>query len=263
MAREAQADVAGAPDERLDEVVGASEDRARELRRPEEPEALVRIEGIVAAVVPVSRSEGRGRPEDLGELGGRRGLARRDLRAAHGEVRLHVFVLVEHRPAVEEAEALAEESVAALSPLVDVQVADVVAVEGRSDRLVAVHEPGDRVREVVVVGDLPDLRGQAQRLAPPQEIPRLKGELPEEAVQGRVSRAELDLVSRGLRALEGQIDLLLGRAHPELGLLVDLEVAELLELLEALLDRLHVHHVAFVQGELPPDDLVAGAWCCP
>ena len=43
----------------------------------------------------------------------------------------------------------------------------------------------------------------------------------------------------------------------ELRLLGHLEVAELLDLRDALLDRLHVDHVALVEGELPADDLVA------
>src|SRR4029079_8269940 len=80
----------------------------------------------------------------------------------------------------------------------------------------------------------------------------------EESVERGVARAELNLVLARLRPLDHDVDLLVFGTDGETGLLGDLEVAELLELLEALLDRLHVHHVAFVEGELAADDLVAG-----
>ena len=116
--------------------------------------------------------------------------------------------------------------------------------------MVAVHEPGDRVRDVVEARVLAHLRGRAEDLPSPQEIARLERELAEELVDLRVAGAELDLVPRGLLAFERQIDLALLLVDAEVGLLGDLEVAELLQLLEASLDRLHVHDSSLVEGEL-------------
>ena len=258
MARERDRKVPGASDERLDEVLVPSEHASRELRGDVEPVPPVRIEGIVAAVEPVSRRERGRRAGHLGELLRRDRLTRRHLSASHREVRLHVLVRVQNRPAVEETDSLAVERGSSRPFLVDVQVVDVAAEERDPHGLVPVHEPWNGVGEVVVIGDPADLRGRPDDLAAPQEVSGLERKLPEEAVERGITGAELDLVLARLGPLDDHVHLFVSGADREIRLLRDLEVAELLQLLQALLDRLHVHHCALVQGELPPDHLVAG-----
>src|SRR5207247_2036361 len=102
-----------------------------------------------------------------------------------------------------------------LPALVDREIVDLAAEERQSHRLVAVHEPWDRVRQVEVIGHLPELSGRADDLAAAQEVARLERKLAEESVESRITGAKLDLVARGLGSFDQDIDLLFLPAHVE------------------------------------------------
>ena len=72
----------------------------------------------------------------------------------------------------------------------------------------------------------------------------------------RVPRTELDFVPVRVDPLDRDVDGLLVRVDLELGVLLDLEVAELGDLEEPLLERLHVQDVALEELELAAQDLV-------
>src|SRR6185369_12012481 len=123
--------------------------------------------------------------------------------------------------------------VVGVEPIID------VLLEGAdADALRLVEEPGDRVRQVEVFAVVAVLVGQAVQLAP--------------------AAAELQLRTVRLRAFEREVDLFLLAVGGDLDriFLVQLEVAELVDLEDAVADRPDVHQAAFPQAELTAQHLV-------
>src|SRR6185369_11328780 len=251
------------------EVVVAAQEAAGVFERQAELLPLRRLERIVPAVeAPHRPQRGVVDPRVRGDrrprlrVGGRR--RRRGLR--HHEARLVVVVRaveadarrleqLEVAPVGEDgALAVADQTlVVGVEPIID------VLLEGAdADALRLVEEPGDRVRQVEVVAVVAVLVGQADLLAAAEEVLGFHRELAEEAVQLAPAAAELQLRTVRLRAFEREVDLFLLAVGGDLDriFLVQLEVAELVDLEDAVADRPDVHQAAFPQAELTAQHLV-------
>ena len=110
---------------------------------------------------------------------------------------------------------------------------------------------------------LPRWNWTPERVAAAEEVARVELELPEEAVELRVARAELDLVAVRVRPLDRDVDGLLLRVDAEVRVLLDLEVAELRDLEEALPEDLHVHDVALEDAAARGAAPCRASSCCP
>ena len=174
-------------------------------------------------------------------------------------MRLHVLEAVDEREAVEAVQAVAVRDRSALAALL---VADRerevgVAVEERDAEAVRrVHEPGIGVRQRVEVLAVAALEAEAEVLALAEEVARRELRLHEEAGALGVAAAELDVVLPLFGSLHGHVDRLLLLVHLEVGVVVDLEVAELAELVDRLLEGLHVHDLPLFEEDLAAEDLV-------
>ena len=102
------------------------------------------------------------------------------------------------------------------------------------------------------------LVAEGEVLALAEEVARRELRLHEEPAALGVTAAELDVVLPFLDALDGDVHRLRVRIDLEVGILRDLEVAELAELVEALLEGLHVHDLTFLEEDLAAEHLVFG-----
>ncbi len=171
------------------------------------------------------------------------------------------LVAVRHEGAREAGQAEPGQDVAArrlLRERADVVDRPVEDVDAAGDR--AVEQVRLAERQLVVLVALAGQHRQRQRFALAEEIRRLEGELGEGALELRHAGAERQLVAVLLLELQGDVDLvLLARRLVDLDVLVALErleVAELIEVLDALLERLGVEDAALDQLHLAADHVV-------
>ena len=243
------------------EVVVAAHEAAGVLHGQGQLLAAGGFEGVVPAVIGERRPQRRVVDPQLGDddvarlvlAGRRRGLAGHERRDGDGG-----FVVVVG-PVVADAGRVEQPVVAAVGEDRALAVAQIgirgtrqqvvlkaLVVGPDADALRPVEEPGHRVGEVEEVAQPAALQRQPHLLAAAEEVLGVDGELAEEAVQLAPAAAELQLGAVRLRALEGQVDLLLLGVGVDLDrvLLVELEVPELVDLEDAVADRRHVHQAA-------------------
>src|ERR1044072_6114258 len=238
----------------------AAQRPAGELHRARGAHADRGLQPVVEAVVHPQRPD-----VGLGVLEGLRGRAA-DLVE---ELRLvgDVGQLVLQARALEEADAAPVGDDAALLALDALLAAQQVVVkvaheELEAGRLRAVEQPGHVVRHLVDVAHLAGLDRHPEVLAAAEEVLRLHRELAEEAVELAPAAAEEQLGAVRLLAVDGEVDrlaLAVRRVELDRVVLVDLEVGQLVELVDAVLERPHVHDQPFLQAELAAQHLVAGA----
>ena len=143
-----------------------------------------------------------------------------------------------------------------LADVLDLLVED---VDARRDRAIEEERLGEA--DLVVLGAVALLRRHAERLAAAEEVRRLERELAEEALVLRDAGAERDLVAVLLLELQPDVDLVASASGVFWTSIASpferLEVAELIQPLDAVLQRLGVEHAALDQPHLAPDDVVA------
>ena len=173
----------------------------------------------------------------------------------------HPLVAVRHEGAREAGQAEPGHDVAArrlLRERADVVDRPVEDVDAAGDR--AVEQVRLAERQLVVLVALAGQHRHRQRFALAEKIRRLERELGEGALELRHAGAERQLVAVLLLELQGDVDLvLLARRLVDLDVLVALErleVAELIEVLDALLERLGVEDAALDQLHLAADHVV-------
>src|SRR5215203_1148356 len=172
------------------------------------------------------------------------------------------LVAIGHEHAREAGQREAARDVAAggvLRELVDVAQRPLVDVDAAGD--VAVEQERLGERDLVILGARASLQRQRQRLAAAEEIRRLERELAEEAFELRHARAERELVAVLLFELEGDVDLVfLTRGLLDvdpLAFFERLEVTELIEALDAVLQRFGIERRTFEQPHFTANHVVA------
>ena len=141
-----------------------------------------------------------------------------------------------------------------------VDVVDVVLEDLDAARHVAVEQERLGEPERVVLRERPGLQRHRQAFAAAQKFERLERELAEEAFELRDAGAERELVAVLFLQLQPDVDLvrlvrgLLDVDVSRLAVLERLEVPELVEQLDARLERLGVEDAVFHQAHLAPDD---------
>ena len=155
------------------------------------------------------------------------------------------FVAVGDEHAREAGEREPAREVAAgrfLRELIDVAQRALVDVDAAGD--IAIEQERLRERELVVLRPRPDLQRHRERLAAAEEVRGLERQLAEEALELRHAGAERQLVAVLLLELQRDVDLVLlaGRLLDvdALPFFERLEVAQLIEALDAVLERLGV-----------------------
>ena len=115
-------------------------------------------------------------------------------------------------------------------------------------------------RELIVRGAAPLLRGHREGFAAAKEVRRLERELTKEAVVLRHAGAEGQLVAVLLLELQLDVDLVVGPRRlldANCLALERLEVAELIQTLDAVFQRLGVEHAALDETYLPANNVIS------
>src|SRR5438270_75534 len=166
---------------------------------------------------------------------------------------------VNERKAVEAMQAIAvcDRSASAPFLIADGEREIRIAVEERYAKAVRrVHEPRIGIRQRIEVLPVAALETEAEVLALAEKVAGRELRLHEEAGALGVAAAELHVVLPFFAALHSHIDRLLLLVHFEVRVVVDLEVAELAELVDRLLERLHVHDLSLFEEDLAAQDFV-------
>src|SRR5581483_7366449 len=243
---------------RLEDMNRAAQRTAGEGRRHLQLHAARRVVGIVARVERI-RGTDRGRREaEVGHVG------QRDVAVVVGLLGRFVVLFrtleaVDDADAVEAVEAIPVGDRPSLAAVFEADRQRIfrVAVENRDAEAVRrIHEPGIGVGEAEEIRPAAFLERHAERFPFAEEVARRELRLDEEAAALRVAAAELNVVLPLFVALDRDVDGLALLIHFELRVLRDLEVAELSELVEALLEGLHVHDRAFIDEDLAAEHLV-------
>src|SRR5438094_918495 len=133
------------------------------------------------------------------------------------------------------------------------------AIEKRDAETVRrVEEPGIGVRQREEMQTISGLEAQSEIFAFAQEVAGRELRLHEEAGPLGVAAAELDVVLAFFVALDSDVDRFLFLIDLEIRIVGDLEVYELTELVEALLEGLHIHDLPLFEEDLAAQDLVLG-----
>ncbi len=246
-------------------VPGGARLEAGELREAAEPRAL-EVHAVLVArrrQHPVVAHVGAER--DAGQARGRAVLEElAEDQARRGHVGVRVDLAVGERIAQEAAvqvrlvERTAERQVEAGGLLVEVLVREVRAIGARRERVLRIEEPAVREGGVEAIALAADVGGEAQAVAPAEQVVLRDAARQHEGVLRRVARAEGERTGRLLDHADVEVDLvrLIGLLLLEVHLL---EEAERVEPLLGVADRARRVELALDELHLATDHAVDGA----